>query len=93
MTSRKETIMCMARASAGRGFVYPRYSAAVRKFMNAVGRAYLYVIEGVNSVSILNQEALIDGLEKFYDNNHKLIIAFRHVAKEDAQVMMYSLNR
>lgn len=93
MTSRKETIMCMARASAGRGFVYPRYSAAVRKFMNAVGRAYLYVIEGVNSVSILNQEALIDGLEKFYDKNHKLIIAFRHVAKEDAQVMMYALNR
>ena len=93
MAKRSERIMHIPRASEGRGFVPPRYSAGTRRFMILVGGWYLRLFEGVRNVSLHNESTLIEELEQFYRNDHRLIIAFRHAAKEDAPVMMYALNR
>jgi hypothetical protein len=93
MGKRKERLMVLPRATAGRGFVAPRYSAKARRFMILVGGWYLRILEGVRQVDIMNSELLIDELERFYNGEQRLVIAFRHVAKEDAPVMMYALNR
>lgn len=85
--------MVLPRATAGRGFVAPRYSAKARRFMIVVGGWYLRILEGVRNVEIADAELLIDELERFYNGEQRLVIAFRHVAKEDAPVMMYALNR
>ena len=84
--------MILPRATVGRGFVTPRYSAKTRNFMRLVGKWYLRVFEGVKRVDIEHPEVLIDALQHFYSGRQRLIIAFRHVAKEDAPVMMYALN-
>ncbi|HCG63076.1 MAG: hypothetical protein A2Y31_13630 [Spirochaetes bacterium GWC2_52_13] len=93
MGKRKERLMVLPRATAGRGFVAPRYSAKARRFMIVVGGWYLRILEGVRNVEIADAELLIDELERFYNGEQRLVIAFRHVAKEDAPVMMYALNR
>ncbi|PKL28101.1 MAG: hypothetical protein CVV46_08015 [Spirochaetae bacterium HGW-Spirochaetae-2] len=93
MGKRKERLMVLPRATAGRGFVAPRYSAKARRFMIVVGGWYLRILEGVRHVEIADAELLIDELERFYNGEQRLVIAFRHVAKEDAPVMMYALNR
>jgi 1-acyl-sn-glycerol-3-phosphate acyltransferase len=61
--------------------------------MTVVGGWYLRLFEGSDQVHLYDEEILIDELERFYDGSHRLIIAFRHVAKEDAPVMMYALDR
>lgn len=58
-----------------------------------VGGTYLRLVEGVEKVHLHDEHILIDELERFYKGDHRLIIAFRHVAKEDAPVMMYTLSR
>ena len=83
----------LPRATYGIGFVAPRYSAAARRFMTIVGGAYMRLFEGVRSVGIMHEEILIQELQKFYDGEGRLILAFRHVAKEDAPVMMYALSK
>lgn len=85
--------MVLGRASVGRGFVAPRYSTSARNFMRIVGGWYLRLLEGVRHIRIDNPDLLIDALQRFYTGDLRLIIAFRHVAKEDAPVMMYALNR
>lgn len=92
MGKKKEQNMILPRATIGRGFVTPRYSAKARNFMRLVGKTYLRLLEGVSSVDIDRAEVLIDALQQFYTGRQRLIIAFRHVAKEDAPVMMYALN-
>ncbi len=93
MAKRSERIMHIPRASEGRGFVAPRYSARARRFMILIGGWYLRLFEGVRKLYLHNEITLIEELEQFYRNDHRLIIAFRHAAKEDAPVMMYALNR
>lgn len=93
MGRQKDQMICMPRAVLGRGFVAPRYSAGAHRFMRSVGGLYLRFFEGVSSVSILEEEVLIDQLIRFYDGRQRLIITFRHVAKEDAPVVMYLLSR
>jgi hypothetical protein len=61
--------------------------------MMIVGPWYLRLLEGVGKVYLRDEQLLIDELERFYSGDHRLIIAFRHVAKEDAPVMMYTLSR
>lgn len=90
---KKQRKMYVPRASEGRPFVEPQYSAKARSFMMVVGGSYLRLVEGVKKVLLHNEHVLIDELERFYNGNHRLIIAFRHVAKEDAPVMMFSLSR
>lgn len=93
MGRKQEKSLTLPRATVGRGFVAPRYSAKARSFMKLVGGTYLRFLEGVAKVEIDHPETLIDALELFYKGNHRLIITFRHVAKEDAPVMMYALNK
>ncbi len=93
MGKQKEKTMYLPRASFGRGFVPPRYSAGARRFMIIVGGWYLRLAEGVKIVTIRQPQILLDELEQFYNGNQRLIIAFRHVAKEDAPVMMYAMNK
>ena len=93
MAKKSERIMLVPRASVGRGFVAPRYSARTRRFMILIGGWYLRLFEGIRRLDLYNERTLIEELEQFYRNDHRLIIAFRHAAKEDAPVMMYALNR
>lgn len=93
MGKKKEHLLQIPRATIGRGFVAPKYSPKARRFMILVGGWYLRVFEGVRKVKIKRAELLLDELERFYEGDHRLIIAFRHVAKEDAPVMMFALNR
>lgn len=85
--------MVLPRAAKGRGFVEPRYSPSARRFMIFVGGWYLRLFERVRKVELHNEEKIIQELEKFYQGENRVIIAFRHAAKEDAPVMMYALNR
>ncbi|MCF7945215.1 MAG: hypothetical protein K9L75_06770 [Spirochaetia bacterium] len=80
-------------AVKGRGLVQPRFSQAAWRFMITVGTPYLKFFEGVSSVSIAHPERLTENLEAFHTQKKRLIIAFRHVAKEDAPVMVYGLNK
>jgi hypothetical protein len=89
----KDNNMILPRATIGRGFVRPRYSAGARRFMIVVGGLYLKLVEGVASVRLHNDTVLLDEMELFYHGDDRMIIAFRHVAKEDAPVIMYALNK
>ncbi len=82
----------MPRAVKGRGSPPPRYSHAVWKFMVTIGGAYLRLAEGVRSVSLTNPEVLQEGYRAFHQGEKRLILAFRHTAKEDAHVLTYALN-
>jgi len=93
MGKRGKRTMAFLCARKGRGFVVPRFSAGARRFMLVVGGLYLHFANGVRTVEIHRQEGLLDALEGFYRGEQRLIIAFRHVAKEDAAVMMYALGR
>ncbi len=93
MGKRKEKNMILPRATSGRGFVTPRYSAGARRFMIVVGGVYLKLVEGVASVRLHNDAVLLDELERFYQGDERMVIAFRHVTKEDAPVIMYALNK
>ena len=93
MSNRKEKQMCLPRASKGRGYIAPNYSSFTRAFVRLVGPLYLKYIEGVSEVSIENLDFLFTGLKDHFSQKKKLIIAFRHVAKEDAPVLMYLISR
>jgi hypothetical protein len=58
-----------------------------------IGGWYLRLFEGIKSISLDNEQELIRELDAFYRGDKRLIIAFRHVAKEDAPLMMFALNR
>lgn len=92
MSKRKERQMILPRAARGRGFVEPRYSPSARRFMIFVGGWYLRLFERVKKVELRNEHKLIQELEQFYRGGNRVIIAFRHAAKEDAPLMMYALN-
>ena len=61
--------------------------------MILIGGVYLRLFERVKRVEIIEEQRLIEQLRRFYDDDHRLILTFRHVAKEDAPVMMYVLSR
>lgn len=85
--------MKIPRSSKGRGFVQPAYSHSARLFMKGVGGLYLNLFEKVKSVELLEAERLTEALDEFYNGKKRILFAFRHVAKEDAPVMMYALSR
>jgi hypothetical protein len=61
--------------------------------MLTLGTAYLKVFERVATVRIEHEEVLVDQFERFFKGDQRLIIAFRHVAKEDAPVLMYAIAK
>jgi hypothetical protein len=93
MRKKSEEVWCIPRATKGRGFIAPQFSEKARKFVTFIGGWYLRIFEGVSRIEMEHEQVLIDELESFFRKNQRLIIAFRHVAKEDAPVLMYTLNR
>ena len=63
----------------------------MRNFVKVVGPHYLQYVEGVKSVERLGEEHYRGALDAFYRGEERLIIAFRHVMKEDAPALMYTL--
>lgn len=74
-------------------FLSPSHSKVAHFFIKVFGRSYLSLIEGVRLSEIRNKERLITLLKEFYDSEKRLLILFRHVAKEDAPLLMYAINR
>jgi hypothetical protein len=54
---------------------------------------YLKKVEGVSSVTIEHLDLLFEAFKNHFGGRKKLIIAFRHVAKEDAPVLMYLIHK
>ena len=93
MLINKNNSAAVRRAKEGRSFLTPRYSSAVRRFMVIVSAPYLRLVEGVSKVSFHNEERIIDAMKGFHEGKHRLIFVFRHAAKEDPPVLMYSFNQ
>jgi len=63
----------------------------MRNFVRLVGPHYLQLFEGVKGVERLGEDHYRGALDAFYRGDERLIIAFRHVMKEDAPALMYTL--
>jgi len=61
--------------------------------MLTVGTPYLRLAEGVSSVELFQAERFVQALQDFHAGSTRLIIVFRHVAKEDAPVLVYGMNK
>ena len=79
-------------AQKGRGFLVPRFSFAARRFMILVSTPYIRFVEGIAGISFFNEERIINAMKGFHSGEHRLIFVFRHAAKEDPPVLMYSFN-
>ena len=93
MKRKAERTITLRRAVASKGFLKPHFSPGARRFMLTLGTAYLTLFERVKSVCIRHEDVLVDAFERFFSGERRLIIAFRHVAKEDAPVMMYAFGK
>ena len=91
--NKKKQYILIPRASKARGFVYPCYSPFITKIVNMIAPLYLRKAEGVSSVTIEHLELLFEAFKNHFSGRKKLIIAFRHVAKEDAPVLMYLIHK
>lgn len=80
------------KARKGRGFIPPRYSPLIRKIVRMLTPLYIKHVEGVSSVTVENLDILFDACKDHFSKKKKLIIAFRHVAKEDAPVLMHVIH-
>ena len=58
------------------------------RFVRTIGPAYLRFAEGIRRIETEGMQTLADEIEGFQRGDQRLIILFRHVAKEDAPVMM-----
>ena len=81
------------RASKGRGFVSPHYSPLTRRIINFISPLYLKKVEGVSSIAIENLDILFEAYKDHFNRKRQLIIAFRHVSKEDAPVLMLMISK
>ncbi|MDC7228318.1 MAG: hypothetical protein PQJ61_16265 [Spirochaetales bacterium] len=93
MAKKDKNRAAVRRAVKGHGFLTPAYSASVRRFIICVGGFYLRFVEGVSRVSFIHEERLIDAMRGFNRGEHRLIFVFRHAAKEDPPVLMYSFSK
>lgn len=74
-------------------FPQPRYSALMRALVRMTGPWYLQLGEGVRRVDIHNKQTLIQEIQAFKQGKQRLIIAFRHTAKEDAPVILVGIKQ
>lgn len=81
------------RAHRGRGFYAPRYSSAALRFLRIIGGPYLRYAAGVAGIRTEGMERLYQAYRAFQNNETRLIILFRHVAKEDAPVLVGLFTR
>lgn len=85
--------MKAVRARRGRGFYAPRFSKATLKLLRLIGPPYLRYGEGVRSIETAGMEHLYAAYSAFRRGETRLIILFRHVAKEDAPVLVSLFSR
>ena len=77
----------------GRDFQEPRFSRGVHRFTLLAGRTYLRLFEGVDTISVSGADHIIDEFQRFHQGGSRLLIVFRHAAKEDAPVLAYTFDR
>src|SRR5690554_2987414 len=65
----------------------------MRLVSRCIGGIYLRRALGINKVIVHNQTYLNEEIENFKAGNHILIITFRHVAKEDAPVLLMGVKK
>lgn len=75
----------------GYGFRHPVFSKGALRFLKIVGPLYLRFVEGISSVRLLNSTPFIEAYQEFQEGEKRLIIAFRHPSRLDAQTLLYVL--
>jgi hypothetical protein len=80
-------------AKKGRGFVAPKYKRYVGSLLRILALPYLKVAEQVSRLRYRGMEHLAGAFNRFHGGGERLIIMFRHVAKEDAPVMVRLIVR
>lgn len=85
--------LSLLRQTRGYPYLKPRFSRPTWRFAQLMSRPYVRLVEGVKKITLFHQERLIEELASFYAGQQRLIIAFRHVAKEDAPLLMSALSR
>lgn len=83
----------LPRAKRGRGFFAPRYVPFARTLLGFLAEPYLRFVEGVSGFQARGVEHLARAFSAFQEGEERLIIMFRHVAKEDAPVMVRLIAR
>ncbi len=68
------------------------FNGLVHRLVLAVAPWYLRTFEGVKKVTIDQPQRLTKLIDQATKDNRRLIIAFRHAAKEDAPVLMHAFN-
>ncbi len=63
---------------------------AARRVVRFLGPHYLRLFEGIRKVTCEGEENFREALDAFYSGEARVIIAFRHVMKEDAPALMYA---
>ncbi len=74
-------------------FPTPRFMRPVYWFVRLAGPLYMRLALGVKAVKILNRPTLETELAAFKEGRHRLIIAFRHTAVEDAPLVLMGIKR
>lgn len=77
----------------GRDFQEPRFSRGAHRFTLLAGRTYLRLFEGVDAISVSGADHIIDEFQRFHQGESRLLIVFRHAAKEDAPVLAYTFDK
>jgi hypothetical protein len=85
--------MKMLRARKGYGFHAPCYKPWAYRLLKGIARPYLRYGEGVRELRVEGMEHLAQRMTAFQAGDERLLILFRHVAKEDAPVMARFLVR
>ena len=73
-------------------FVPPQLNSVVLKCARLFAPLYLRAALHLRVQPLQHIEPLLDEFKRFFENESKLILVFRHVHVHDAQVMFYLLN-
>jgi hypothetical protein len=84
--------MCIKGVQKGRGFYSPRFSKTAYALLRILTLPYLRWSAKVSGLEIRGIEKLAAAMRRFHGGEARLMILFRHVAKEDASVMVRFLS-
>ncbi len=74
-------------------FFSPNFSPLAYGILKKFGKSYLRSIEGIASINARGFEYLYEGIKAHQAGEGRLIVLFRHAAKEDAPVLMHTIFR
>lgn len=77
----------------GSGFPPPRFDNKAYIFARAIGHLYLRFVMGVDHIDFMGEKQLQREYQAFRSGESRLILAFRHTAKEDAPLLLVALNK